>query len=642
MRQLQRITLIPFLTLIGLASISVGVSAAEAKTTDGAARCHFDPTIGGPIASPVKLGLGFGLTTGAPVFADDGWTYMAVEQFETGGPRGPGLSIVRFDDDGDVDRRYGQDGHVALPTGSAFESMSIDDGAAIVLVSGSYGDELVHLVAFTSSGAVDEEFGRNGVISLEWAANQHSVSGLVGEDASEVFIYDHPSRTLHHRRIDHSGAITIVATTEMDLSHIGVSAGVVDGAIHLSAFGDELLTPSMLGSRVSVTEPSSPILGRDGDRFWTWHAGIHEGVEGHWLVSTDLQGITSEPVRLPGELPFSNHGQDYVEIEAALTTPAGEILLLAIQRGTPYNPIGWIYRFANRSSLVSGEYSEVAIDLGKGEAYPPPTELLLDTAGGVRVFSGAWATSSPDVSQARLLDYSVTIPQHGATSDQIRRLYLATFDRLPEREGTQYWVTSLTSGASIDSIATFFAASPEFQRAYGDQSDEGFVQILYRNVLGREGDPAGETFWIDEIESGRRSRANVLLAFSDSAEFVTKTGTAPPGQLRWAQVAWLYQTALGREPDVDGFCGMVARIQSLPAGTEPALWVADQIVNSHEFGARFDGSDEGFLRLVLEGSSGEQPSPELLDDLLIVLETQGRAELLRTLSTNYPAGSAGG
>jgi len=50
--------------------------------------------------------------------------------------------------------------------------------------------------------------------------------------------------------------------------------------------------------------------------------------------------------------------------------------------------------------------------------------------------------------------------------------------------------------------------------------------LIYANVLTRTPDDAGFAFWLDRLQQGT-SRGGVMLAFSESPEFVVRTGTTP-------------------------------------------------------------------------------------------------------------------
>ena len=105
----------------------------------------------------------------------------------------------------------------------------------------------------------------------------------------------------------------------------------------------------------------------------------------------------------------------------------------------------------------------------------------------------------------------------------VARLYQAYFDRAPDDDGLRYWIGT---GLSYEAISDAFASSGEFQSRYGQLSDAGFVDLVYQNVLGRPGDGVGRSYWLDRLAAGT-SRGTVMLGFSDSSEFVRRTGTLP-------------------------------------------------------------------------------------------------------------------
>lgn len=115
-------------------------------------------------------------------------------------------------------------------------------------------------------------------------------------------------------------------------------------------------------------------------------------------------------------------------------------------------------------------------------------------------------------------------PSTTSPAAQVTRLYDTVFDRAPDDAGLTFWTNSLRAGTGLDDLAELFVASPEFRDRYGDLGTGEFVSLLYRNVLDREGDPAGQTFWTDAIASGRADRDDVVLAFSESPEHVAKVG----------------------------------------------------------------------------------------------------------------------
>ena len=111
---------------------------------------------------------------------------------------------------------------------------------------------------------------------------------------------------------------------------------------------------------------------------------------------------------------------------------------------------------------------------------------------------------------------------------QATRLYAAYFLRDPDPSGLQFWIARLDAGSSLFTVSQFFSQSQEFRDRYGTLGDPEFVDLVFNNVLGRPAEPDGRAFWIAELSSGRRDRGAVMVGFSESPEFVSKTGTTPP------------------------------------------------------------------------------------------------------------------
>lgn len=103
----------------------------------------------------------------------------------------------------------------------------------------------------------------------------------------------------------------------------------------------------------------------------------------------------------------------------------------------------------------------------------------------------------------------------------VANLYEAFFLREPDPQGLDYWVqfVSGTEG-SLSAAATAFAASPEFVERYGELTTEEFVTQLYPNVFGRPADARGLAFWVEDIDSGTRTRSEVIVVWTFSEEFL--------------------------------------------------------------------------------------------------------------------------
>lgn len=137
-------------------------------------------------------------------------------------------------------------------------------------------------------------------------------------------------------------------------------------------------------------------------------------------------------------------------------------------------------------------------------------------------------------------------------------------------------------------MAAAFVASPEFQANHGALDDAGFVATLYQTTLGRAPDAVGLQAWVDALQGGRLSRAEVLVGFSESAEcmersradFADGVWTVDPLAV---DVVRLYGTVLHRLPDASGLSHWTeARASgfSIPE-------IARAFVGSTEFHGRF-------------------------------------------------------
>jgi len=98
----------------------------------------------------------------------------------------------------------------------------------------------------------------------------------------------------------------------------------------------------------------------------------------------------------------------------------------------------------------------------------------------------------------------------------ITKLYVATFNRAPDAEGIEYW---LTAGLEIEQIAMSFFDQEETQALYPSLNQVGiFVQSVYLNLFNREPDSDGWIYWIDRLNSGEVSRSLFLLAVINGAK----------------------------------------------------------------------------------------------------------------------------
>jgi uncharacterized delta-60 repeat protein len=190
---------------------------------------------------------------------------------------------------------------------------------------------------------------------------------------------------------------------------------------------------------------------------------------------------------------------------------------------------------------------------------------------GVQYWRDRTLATSRDV----VIEEFLRSPEFEGRVAPVMRLYLAYFLRVPDYAGLQFWV-DFSRTESLEGISDAFASSPEFAARYGSTTDEEFVALVYQNVLGRAPDTAGRDFWVGQLASGARTRGQVMVAFSESAEFIESSRSE-------VLVAMLYAGMLRREPDAAGFDFWTDYIDS---GESPNLLIRN-FRESSEYEERF-------------------------------------------------------
>lgn len=150
----------------------------------------------------------------------------------------------------------------------------------------------------------------------------------------------------------------------------------------------------------------------------------------------------------------------------------------------------------------------------------PRSAYLIEKSGaGYRVVELATLENPvlvPAGQTLRFTDSSLRMDVDG-TAGKIYRLYQAAFNREPDSGGLAMWINAADQGWTMDAIAQEFINSAEFKKMYGEKpGNTELVKKIYQNVLHRDGDPGGITFWTNVLQNTKLS--TVLLGFSESRE----------------------------------------------------------------------------------------------------------------------------
>lgn len=167
----------------------------------------------------------------------------------------------------------------------------------------------------------------------------------------------------------------------------------------------------------------------------------------------------------------------------------------------------------------------------------------------------------------------------------VQQLYISYFGRPADTYGLQSFTAQLaaadTSGtltttdalsayaqanptSAVGKLVASFSGKPEAVALYGTGTDilsiSKFVNAIYKNVLHRDADTDGGTYWINAIISGGVSKENAALAITQGA----LANTTPQGLIDAALVAKTnavavdFTTSLDTIPKINSFSGDAA------------------------------------------------------------------------------------
>jgi hypothetical protein len=185
----------------------------------------------------------------------------------------------------------------------------------------------------------------------------------------------------------------------------------------------------------------------------------------------------------------------------------------------------------------------------------------------------------------------------------VQQLYVSYFGRPADTYGLQNFTGQLATLDSAGALTTTaalalyvsqnptsavaklvgsFASATESTNLYGTGTDilsiSKFVNAIYNNVLHRDADTGGGTYWINEIMSGRVTKASAAVAITQGAlDNTTAQGLIDAQVVKNTTAAAIdFTTSLDTIPKVNAFAGDVAAgqardlLKTVTATTTPA------------------------------------------------------------------------
>ena len=117
---------------------------------------------------------------------------------------------------------------------------------------------------------------------------------------------------------------------------------------------------------------------------------------------------------------------------------------------------------------------------------------------------------------------TVKLTKEQGINEFVERCYTKALGRKSEKNGKKYWVdrilkASNTKAEALKTARDGFFNSTEFLNK--KTSNTEFVKICYRTFMGREAEKNGLKYWVDLLNSKKKTRNQVLQEFAYSKEF---------------------------------------------------------------------------------------------------------------------------
>jgi hypothetical protein len=113
----------------------------------------------------------------------------------------------------------------------------------------------------------------------------------------------------------------------------------------------------------------------------------------------------------------------------------------------------------------------------------------------------------------------------------VASIYDVALDRLPEHDGFEYWMGVLNAGLiSAYDLSKLFGRSTEYIGRFANLNQQDFVRSLYENALGREPDQEGFDYWVGHLNRGTLARSDMISSFGFSTEKQGYLSALPLGE----------------------------------------------------------------------------------------------------------------
>ncbi|RNJ48845.1 DUF4214 domain-containing protein [Methylocystis hirsuta] len=389
--------------------------------------------------------------------------------------------------------------------------------------------------------ATAEALDTNGDGALDWS--QQSFTRL-NADGSQTFTLSdlNANGTLRGRIVTSVSANGLSKTSQIDLNGLGNAVETETDVTVLNADGTTTRTVtdlyadnSLKGKSVFTAsangKSATTTIDIDGDNVTDKTIAVSEGVDGVKVSTiTFKDGSTATTTT------------SFDGLTATMTTSVG-ITQTRTELGDGTGSYSWSSTDSQGYSLGSSSHTidENSIDL---YSY---YEASTSSSGTLRIETSA------------LDDYLA----------RAERLYDAAFDRdmlANEKEVIGKYINSSTNAFDATQLANDLMNATEFSTRYGGVSNLQFVEQAYLNALNRSPSAAELSDYLKQLNAGTLTRADVMLAISESAEH------ADVGNIHAAtnnSVQSMASLSLDHTVDLQQAKDMITRVYQTTFGRDP-------------------------------------------------------------------------
>ena len=103
----------------------------------------------------------------------------------------------------------------------------------------------------------------------------------------------------------------------------------------------------------------------------------------------------------------------------------------------------------------------------------------------------------------------------------VTNVYMKYLQRSPNSAELASGLAAVRAGTSVEARAEPILASPEYFQGHACRTNDGFLTVLYQDLLGRAVD-AGGRLYFGTLLAGGESRQSIVLAIFNSKEYLNK------------------------------------------------------------------------------------------------------------------------